>query len=51
MNRNIIIKNADQLVTCSGFNAKFGKEMSELHIIQKGAVIIEDGLISTPALR
>jgi imidazolonepropionase len=46
MNRNIIIKNADQLVTCSGFNAKFGKEMSELHIIQKGAVIIEDGLIS-----
>ena len=46
MNRNIIIKNAAQLITCSGFKAKFGKEMSELHTIQEGAVIIEDGVIS-----
>lgn len=42
---NIIIKNASELVTCSGFKAKLGKEMNELHIIEDGAVIIEDGII------
>lgn len=45
MKKNIIIKNAAQIVTCSGFSAKFGKDMSELHVIEKGAVIIEDGII------
>ncbi len=45
MNGNIIIKNASQLVTCSGFHAKQGKEMSELHIIDNGTVIIEGGVI------
>ena len=47
MNRNIIIKNASQLVTCSGFRAKQGKEMSDLKIIENGALIIEDGLIKS----
>lgn len=42
---NIIIKNASQVVTCSGFKAKSGKEMGDLKIIQNGAVIIEDGII------
>jgi imidazolonepropionase len=46
MNGNIIIKNASQLVTCSGFKAKHGKEMSELHIIEDGTVVIESGVIS-----
>ncbi len=46
MNGNLIIKNAAQLVTCSGFKAKHGNEMSELHIIEGGAVIIENGLIA-----
>ena len=46
MNGNIIIKNASQLITCSGFKAKHGKEMSELHIIEDGAVVIESGVIS-----
>jgi imidazolonepropionase len=45
MNGNIIIKNAAQVVTCSGFKAKQGKEMSELHVIENGAVIIKNGLI------
>ena len=46
MNGNLIIKNASQLVTCSGYKAKQGKEMSELHVIEDGAVVIEDGTIT-----
>ncbi len=46
MHGNTIIKNASQLVTCSGFSAKKGHEMSNLHIIENGAVVITDGIIS-----
>ena len=46
MQGNLIIKNASELVTCSGFTAKNGKEMSELGIIADGAVVIEQGKIS-----
>lgn len=46
MNGNMLIKNASQLVTCSGFKAKQGKEMSDLDIIDDGAVVIEEGVIS-----
>ena len=46
MNGNIIIKNASQLVTCSGFEAKKGRDMSDLQIITDGAVVIEDGRIT-----
>ncbi|MCC5911200.1 MAG: imidazolonepropionase [Clostridiaceae bacterium] len=42
---NILIKNAAELVTCSGFQAKKGKEMSDLHIIEKGTVVVENGII------
>ncbi len=45
MSGNTIIKNASQLVTCCGFKAKQGKEMSDLHIIDDGAVVIEEGII------
>jgi imidazolonepropionase len=45
MNGNLIIKNAAELVTCSGFEAKKGQEMSELHIIPDGAVVVKDGKI------
>jgi imidazolonepropionase len=45
MNRNIIIKNASQLVTCSGFKAKRGEAMSGLQIINDGAVVIKQGII------
>ena len=42
----MIIKNASQLVTCSGFKARQGKAMSDLHIIEDGAVVIENGVIT-----
>ncbi len=45
MSGNMIVKNAAQIVTCKGFKAKQGKEMSDLGIIENGAVIIEDGII------
>lgn len=45
MHGNLIIKNAAQLVTCSGFKAKQGKEMSNLDVIDDGALVIEDGII------
>ena len=43
---NIIIKNAAQVVTCSGFEGKRGAEMSNLHVIENGTVIVTDGIIS-----
>jgi imidazolonepropionase len=46
MNGNMIIKNAAELVTCSGFAAQKGKEMADLHIIPDGAVVIKEGLIA-----
>lgn len=46
MNGNMIIKNAAELVTCSGFAAKKGQEMSELDIITDGAVVIKEGMIT-----
>lgn len=42
----MIIKNASQLVTCSGFKARQGKAMSDLHIIDDGTVVIENGVIT-----
>ena len=42
---NLLIKNANELVTCSGKTAKYGKEMSDIHVIEDGAVVIEDGII------
>jgi len=40
-----IIKNASQLVTCSGIGPKKGKFMNDLSIIDDGAIYIEDGII------
>jgi imidazolonepropionase len=45
MNGNLILKNASQLVTCSGVKAKQGKAMSDLHIIDDGALVIQNGVI------
>ena len=45
MNGNLIIKNAAQAVTCSGFKARKGREMSDLAIVENAAVIIEKGRI------
>ncbi len=44
MNKLLII-NADQLVTCSGFKAKKGKEMSDIGLIENGALCVENGII------
>lgn len=47
MDKNrLFIRNISQLVTCSGFRAKKGKEMSELGIIEDGAVAIAEGVIT-----
>jgi imidazolonepropionase len=46
MNGNLIIKNASEVVTCSGFTAKNGKKMSELSVIADGVVVIEQGKIT-----
>ena len=46
MNGNLIIKNAAELVTCSGFKAKKGKDMDALQIISDGAVVIKEGKIA-----
>ena len=45
MNGNLIVKNASELVTCSGFTAKKGGEMSDLKIIPDGAVVVKEGVI------
>ncbi len=45
MNGNIIVKNASEVVTCSGFSAKKGAEMNDLGIVQNGTVVIKNGNI------
>ena len=45
MNGNLIVKNASELVTCSGFAAKKGEAMSDLKIIPDGAVVVKEGVI------
>ena len=45
MKNKMLIKNASELVTCSGFKPKRGNEMGDLHIIKDGAVVVEDGVI------
>ncbi|MDD2930714.1 MAG: imidazolonepropionase [Fermentimonas sp.] len=43
---NILIRDATQIVTCSGFEGKCGKDMSDLNVIENGTVIVTDGVIS-----
>lgn len=45
MKNKVIIKDASEIVTCSGFKAKKGKEMQDVAVIYDGAIIIEDGII------
>lgn len=45
-NNNIIIYNASQVVTCSGFAGKRGREMNDLHVIEGGTVVVTNGCIS-----
>lgn len=41
----LIIKNASELVTCSGNGPKHGKQMSKIGIVQNGCVVIENDVI------
>lgn len=43
---NIVIRNAAQVVTCSGFEAKKGAAMSDIGVIEDGAVVISGGIIT-----
>ncbi|MCG4572452.1 imidazolonepropionase [Clostridium cochlearium] len=42
---NVIIKNASQVVTCSGFDGKFGKDMSNINVIENTSIVVKDGII------
>jgi imidazolonepropionase len=42
---NLFIKNSSEIVTCSGFKAKKGKEMSDLKVIPNGGLVIENRII------
>ncbi len=46
MSRNILIKNAQELLRVSGTTKKCGKDMGELNLIKDGALVIMDGLIT-----
>jgi len=43
---SIILKNASELLTVSGFEARKGETMNDLGIIENGAVAIKDGIIT-----
>jgi len=45
MKKNLAITHASQVVTCSGTQAKRGKEMGSLSFIEDGCVVIEEGKI------
>ena len=46
MNGNLIVIHADELATSRGFQARPGKAMNDLHIVQDGAVCIKEGIIA-----
>ena len=45
MGANLIVKNASELVTCSGFAARCGAAMNRLGVIEDGAVVVREGII------
>ena len=45
MSKNLLLKHAAELVTCRGKGPKAGPAMSELGIINDGAIWVEDGII------
>ena len=42
---NLIIKNAAQVVTCKSNGAKFGKDMSDINMLENASIVAENGLI------
>ena len=43
--KKIAFINCSQVVTCSGFKAKKGKEMSDIGLIEEGFVLVHDEVI------
>lgn len=43
---NLVILNAQEVVTCSGFKGKSGSEMQNLGVVTHASVIVEDGIIT-----
>ena len=46
INKNLIIRNAAQVVRCSGRAAKCGKEMSDVNVIENANIVITNGIIT-----
>lgn len=44
MDRNIVLYNMNELVTCAG-GPKAGKDMNEIGLVKNGVVVVEDGVI------
>ncbi|BBE30246.1 imidazolonepropionase [Tepiditoga spiralis] len=42
----LLIKNAAEIVTCSGYSSKKGKEMNDIKVIKNGTIVIENGIIT-----
>lgn len=40
--KTLILKNASQVVTCSGFKAKKGNEMNDIGLIENASVVVQD---------
>lgn len=43
---NLIVYRANEVVTCSGFKGKAGKEMQDLKVVENASVVVEDGVIT-----
>lgn len=43
---SMIIYNASEVVTCSGFKGKHGDQMQDLKIVKNASVVVEDGVIT-----
>lgn len=43
--KTLILKNASQVVTCSGFSAKKGAAMNDIGVIENGTVVVQEGKI------
>lgn len=43
---SIVIHNASEVVTCSGFKGKAGEQMQDLKVVKNASVVVEDGIIT-----
>lgn len=43
---SIVIHNASEVVTCSGFKGKAGELMQDLKVVKNASVVVEDGIIT-----